>query len=348
MSRAVRRTTVRAIAALATLALVVPASAGAEEAAERGSSEFVTPLFGLAINRGEIFVADAGQGVVNYDHRSGDVRLVASLPGVSDIDPFREGVMHAVTGAPESMLYRIVDGRVKPVADLGAFEADVNPDGGEIDSNPFNVAALPGRRALVADAAANALLIVSRRGHVDWVATLPDQMVPTGNAKRIVGCPDAEPDFEFVCELPDEIPAQPVATSVAVGPDGAYYVGELKGFPAPKNRSRVWRIEPGTRHARCGSSPTCTVVARGFTSIVDLSFAKDGALHVVEFDEASWLAAELGQGTLGTVNSCDLASSSCEVVAELPLPTGVASNRRRTFATKLALVPGEADVVRIA
>lgn len=62
----------------------------------------------------------------------------------------------------------------------------------------------------------------------------------------------------------------------------------------------------------------------------------------------SWFAAELGQATLGTVNSCDLASSSCEVVAELPLPTGVASNRRRTFATTLALVPGEADVVRIA
>ncbi|MGZ8613178.1 MAG: ScyD/ScyE family protein [Actinomycetota bacterium] len=349
MSRSARAVAIRAVAVIAAFVLVVPQSAGADEVAERGALEFATPLFGLAIKRGDIFVADAGQGVVHFDQRSGTPSsLVAPLPGVSDIAPYTVGAMHAVTGAPDSMLYRIVDGRVKPVADLGAFEASVNPDGGEIDSNPFNVAALPGRRALVADAAANALLIVSRRGRIDWVATLPDEMVPTRNAKRIAGCPDAEPDFEFVCDLPDEIPAQPVATSVAVGPDGAYYVGELKGFPAPKTRSRIWRIEPGTRHARCGSSPACTVVGRGFTSIVDLSFARDGALHVVEFDEASWFAAELGQGEGGTVNACDLAASTCDVVAHLPLPTGVASTRRHVFATTLALVPGEADVVKIA
>jgi len=348
-TRSARSITTGAIALVAAFMLVVPQSAGADETAERGSFEFATPLFGLAIKRGDIFVADAGQGVVHFDQRSGEPRsLVAPLPGVSDIAPYTAGAMHAVTGGPGSMLYRIIDGRVKPVADLGAFEATVNPDGGEIDSNPFNVAALPGRRAFVADAAANALLIVSRTGRIDWVATLPDQMVPTANAKRIADCPDAEPDLEFVCELPDRIPAQAVATSVAVGPDGAYYVGELKGFPAPKNRSRIWRIEPGTRHARCGSSPACTVVGRGFTSIVDLSFARDGALHVVEFDEASWLAAEFGQGVGGTVSSCDLATSSCDVVAQLPLPTGVASTRRHVFATILALVPGEADVVKIA
>ncbi len=96
------------------------------------------------------------------------------------------------------------------------------------------------------------------------------------------------------------------------------------------------------------SSPACTVVGRGFTSIVDLSFARDGALHVVEFDEASWLAAEFGQGVGGTVSSCELATSSCDALAQLPLPTGVASTRRHVFATMLALVPGEADVVKIA
>jgi len=326
--------------------LLVPQSAGADESTERGSFEFATPLFGLAVKRGKVFVADAGQGVVHFNQRTGEPKsLVAALPGVTDIAPYKTGSMHAITGAPESMLYRIVDGHVKPVADLGAFEAAVNPDGGEIDSNPFNVAELRGKRALVADAAANALLFVSRTGRIDWVATLPDQMVPTRNAKRIAGCPDGPPD---ICELPRKIPAQAVATSVAVGPDGAYYVGELKGFPAPRNRSRIWRIEPGTRHAECGSSPACSVVARGFTSIVDLSFARNGALHVVEFDEASWLAVVFDQATVGTVNSCDVRSGDCEVVAHLPLPTAVDSTRRHIFATKLALVPGSADVVKIA
>lgn len=125
-------------------------------------------------------------------------------------------------------------------------------------------------------------------------------------------------------------------------------MGELKGLPAPLNRSRIWRIEPGTRHAACGSSPACSVVARGFTSIVDLSFRRDGSLQVVEFDEASWLAVEIGQATVGTVSSCDLGGGGCNVVEQLPMPTGVASTRRHIFATTLALVPGEADVVKIA
>ncbi len=34
------------------------------------------------------------------------------------------------------------------------------------------------------------------------------------------------------CNLLPEMSAQAVATSVTVGLDGAYYLGELKGFPA--------------------------------------------------------------------------------------------------------------------
>jgi hypothetical protein len=348
MHHPVRAAAVRLIAAAAALSLVLPATAGADAAPKRGSIEFATPLFGMAIKRGDIFVADAGQGVVRFDQRSGSPQeLVAALPNVTDVAPFREGAMHAITGGPESTMYRIVDGHVKTVADLWAFEEEVNPDGGAIDSNPFNVASLGGQRALVADAAANALLFVSRRGKVDWVATLPSQVVPTKHAKRLAGCPDAPPDLEFVCELAKRIPAEAVATSVAVGPDGAYYVGELKGFPAPTNRSRVWRIEPGTRHAECGSSPSCSVVARGFTSIVDLSFGRDGTLHVVELDEEGWFAAELGQGSGGSIDACEL-GGGCDVLARLPLPTAVASTRRHVFATTFALVPGQADVVKVA
>jgi len=40
------------------------------------------------------------------------------------------------------------------------------PDGAQIDSNPFDVAALSGGSALVADAAANALLVADARGRV--------------------------------------------------------------------------------------------------------------------------------------------------------------------------------------
>ena len=70
------------------------------------------------------------------------------------------------------------------------------------------------------------------------------------------------PTLEFVCELPDRIPAQAVATSVAVGPDGAYYVGELKGFPGSEESLAhlAHRAGDPTR-ASAAPSPACTVVA---------------------------------------------------------------------------------------
>jgi len=110
----------------------------------------------------------------------------------------------------------------------------------------------------------------------------------------------------------------------------------------------VWRIEPGTLHADCGTSPACSVVADGFTSIIDLGFGPDGTLYVVEFDEASWAAVELGLGGLGgTVNACNSSSWTCSVVAgSLPLPSAVAVDRNGTvYATVLSLVPGSAQVI---
>jgi hypothetical protein len=276
--------------------------------------------------------------------------VVAELPFVTDVAPIGRGTMWALTSPPDGWLYRVSrSGRPRRIADISGFETDVNPGGGIIESNPFDLARLGGGKVLVADAAANAVLIANRRGTVDWVATLPDELVPTGDAKELVGCPDAPEDFAFVCELPDQIPAEAVPTSVAVGPDGAYYVSELKGFPAPLGRSRIWRIEPGTRHASCATSDACSVVADGFTSIVDMNFGPDGTLHVVEMDEAGFLAVELGGGVGGTVNACEWGAFDCtEEATELPIPIAVAVNKfGEVFAAIAALIPGEARVIRI-
>ena len=70
------------------------------------------------------------------------------------------------------------------------------------------------------------------------------------------------------------IPAEAVPTSVAVGPDGYWYVGELKGFPFTPGTSRVWRIKPGTHNKVCNANAkgnTCRVYLDGFTSIIDLT-----------------------------------------------------------------------------
>jgi hypothetical protein len=265
--------------------------------------------------------------------------------------------MFAVTGKDPAglaetaqKLFRVSRGRVRALADLLAFEEAVNPDGGEVDSNPFDVAALNGGEALVADAGGNDLLIVHANGSVDWVATFPAQLASTSHFQALAGCPSPAPGFEFACFLPPAMPAQAVATSIAVGPDGAYYVGELTGFPAPTGMSRVWRVEPGTLHADCASSPGCRVVAGGFTSITDLAFGRDGELFVVELDEATWAAVELQLGPIGgTVNRCDLSAGTCEEVATgLPIPIGVAADKSGSvWAAIWALVPELAQVVSL-
>ena len=341
---------VRSRASVSGVVVFLLALATPGHAADPPSFDFVTPVFGLAAApEGRLLVADAGAGVVELRGHAG--RLVVKLPGATDVAPIGDHTFWALTTLPDGRLYRgSTCGDLRAVADIGAFEAAVNPDHGEVDSNPFDLARLGRGRVLVADAAANALLIANGRGRVDWVATLPEQRVPTRNAKKLAGCPDPVADLAFVCDLPDRIPAQAVTTSVAVGPDGAYYLSELKGFPAPVHKSRIWRIAPGTRHARCGSSPACTVVADGFTSIVDINFGSDGTLHVVEIDEASWLAVELGSGTRGgTVNACTWGSFVCTEEAEhLPLPIAVAINRAgRVFVAVSSLVPGEAKVIAI-
>jgi hypothetical protein len=324
---------------------------------------FATPVFGIATGfDGSLLVADAGEGIVKLKRGRGE--LFASLPGVSDVAPALFG-MFAITGGtgPEqpqtptsSRLFWVSHtGAAKEIANLAEFEETVNPDGPEINPNPFDVAVLPWPlgSVLVADAGGNDLLIVDKKGNIDWIATLPSELVPTANVKKLLNCAPGQTSPP-PCALPDMIPAQPVATSIAIGPDGAYYMGELKGFPAPVGKSRIWRIKPTARHARCGTSPDCTVVADGFTSIIDLTFGWDGTLHVVELDEASWFAVEVTHTpTTGTVNACrwrfSTRSFKCKPEAEgllMPMAATVDFRGRVNVVTK-ALIPGEAEVITL-
>ena len=330
-------------AVLLTFAVAITGFAPAASAAAAPYA-FAGPVFGLAAGPGSVlYAADSGAGIVRIS--DGEGQLAVDLPGVTDVGPVRPGLMWAIGGRK---LYRVVRQKPRFVVGLGKFERIVNPDEGEINSNPFDVAALGSKRVLVADAGANTLLIANRRGGLDWVATLPDQLVSTDNAKTLSGCPDGPDD---ICGLPDQIPGQAVATSVAVGPDGAYYVTELKGFPAPLDASRIWRIEPGTRHVHCDAddpdSP-CSVVADGFTSIVDLNFASDGTAYVVELDEASWFAVEVVPDAMvgGTVNACDSTTWTCtEAETDLTMPMAVAINEDGPSVVVSALIPGETAVV---
>lgn len=333
-----------AVLALAAAFTVLPTAAQADP------GFYSSPLFGIAATPGNhLLVADAGQGIVDADTGS----LVAGLPNVTDIAPIAgTGDLWAIVSGDvgDQLLYRVHNGVPREVADLYAYEAKHNPHPAAVDSNPFDVVDLGGGEALVADAGGNDLLKVDKHGKVKLVAVLPDQVVSTANIKSLVGCPAGPPDF---CGLPPMIPAEPVATSVAIGPDGAYYVGELKGFPAPTGASRVWRIAPNARNARCGHSPLCKVALDGFTSIVDLAFGPDGRLYVDQLDDASWAAIEIteGVGALGgSVHACNLATSSCQtVVSGAPILTSIAFRADDSlWGATSSLIPGQADVTQLS
>jgi hypothetical protein len=143
-------------------------------------------------------------------------------------------------------------GNAKRLVDLAAYEASVNPDGAQIDSNPYGMLALPGHR-LVTDAGGNSLLDVAANGSISNVATFP----------KIPGGPLGSRDG--------------VPTDVVVGPDGAYYVSTLTGFPFTTGTASVYRVVPG-------QAPT--PYATGLTQLTDLAFGPDGSLYTLQHAEA--------------------------------------------------------------
>jgi sugar lactone lactonase YvrE len=65
-----------------------------------------------------------------------------------------------------------------------------------------------------------------------------------------------------------------VPTGLAVGPDGAYYVGQLTGGPFTTGVANVFRVPPE------GGDPE--IYASGFTNIIDIAFGPDGSLYVLQ------------------------------------------------------------------
>ena len=120
------------------------------------------------------------------------------------------------------------------IADIGKYQLNdpdpYNTNGPAEESNPFGVAALKDGTVLVSDAAGNDLLRVwPKTGQIKTVARLKPRVVNVPP-----GLPATDPEGNPT-ELPPAgtpINSEAVATSVTVGSDGYWYVGELRGFPA--------------------------------------------------------------------------------------------------------------------
>ena len=211
-------------------------------------------------------------------------------------------------------------GKVRSIADIWAFERDVNPDATvgnpEIDSNPVDVLFDRGR-FVIADAGGNAIDRASFSGRVSNLAVFANRNVPFGGGT---------------------VPMQAVPTSVVEGPDHAYYVSQLTGFPFPVGGANVFRVDPRTGQQ--------TVVASGFTNIMDLAFGRDGTLYVLEISNSGLLSGSADGAIFaiprhGPQRQIELSPGT------LTAPGGITVGRDGLYVSNQTFVPGQGQVLRI-
>jgi hypothetical protein len=189
------------------------------------------------------------------------------------------------TGESASAWYIPYKGPARKVLDVANFQKTKSPDpydleGNPGESNPYDVEVLPDGSALIADAAGDDLIRVTKSGQAWTVACFPDQVETT---KNVPPDPSSPP-------LPPKIPAEAVPTGVALDGHGNAYVSTLTGFPFAYGTARVIRVSVDAKNAGCGGNPGHPVLpgkiaASGFTGIDDVWVGLDGALYVTELDK---------------------------------------------------------------
>src|SRR6201999_2512201 len=104
---------------------------------------------------------------------------------------------------------------------------------------------------------------------------------------------------------PITVQGQAVPTSVAVGPDGALYVGLLRGVPSNPGTAEIYRLV-------AGHEPV--VWARGLTSVTAIAFDRRGRLLATEFNTGGLLSPPTVPGALVRI------SNHGRTVTTLPVP----------------------------
>jgi hypothetical protein len=248
--------------------------------------------------------------------RRGKLSYLVGLGGSPDL----RSTVKQLSGMAK--LYEVNRRGPKAVADLGAYEKKINPDRvAPPDTNPNGLAVTRSARYAV-DAGGNTLLRVSDRGRVSTVAVFPQRTV-----KAPAGIPD----------LPagTPVPMQSVPTAAVQGPDGAWYVSELTGFPFPEGGARIYRVVPGHRPQ---------VYATGLTNVIDLAFGPRGRLYALEISHHGLLSGD----ETGALVQVDRRGKHRVVAGSgLRAPGGVAIRGRNAYVTNCGICAGAGSVVRI-
>lgn len=223
------------------------------------------------------------------------------------------------------------NGKWEFVFDAGAFEASEDPDEDGPDTNPYSILAQAGR-TVYTDAGGNSLVQIAANGAVTTLAVFPERL---GAFNPGFPPPPAFPPAGTL------LPMDAVPTTVAIGPDGAYYVGQLTGFPFPIGGANVYRVPAG------GGTPE--VFEGGFTSIIDIAFGPDGSLYVLEIAENSVLAGFVFGNWEGALIRVAPDGTRTEIAdGQLTAPGGIAVGKDGAlYVTNNSIFAGTGEVLRI-
>ncbi len=216
------------------------------------------------------------------------------------------------------------------LADLAAYEGLYNPDrlgsgfynpyNNGIDSNPYALL-IQDDTAYIVDAAGNDFFQVKTDGSgLELLSVFPERPVADPITGQTIGM-------------------QSVPTAIATGPDGAFYVGELTGFPYPEKAARIFRLDPDNQPV---------LYADGFTQIIDLAFDNEGGLYVLEFASKSLLSG--GFTSPGALIYLDPNGTRTTIASDgLISPTALELGPDGAiYVSNQGFIPGQGQVVRIS
>lgn len=285
--------------------------------------------------RGDYFyVAESGLGQVARVTRVGGVRktVVTGVPNAQGV--VRAGSrLYIASGAaapdapPTSGAQRLFVAKpghkATTFADLLAYEKTYNPDnqnqqtGPDVDtlSNPFYVVRSKSRHGflLVADAGANDVLAVSKKGKVSTFFV--PQAITTGACATVPQNSDAGPSCD------------PVPTGLAYGPKGLLYISGLSS--EVPGEGRVYVVNKNGKLVR-----TLT----GFSGPTGVAVAPDGTVYVSEVLQG------LPEGTPGPDFNPDAVGQIVKVApdgkrtyAQVSQPSGLLWSHGRLYASARSL-----------
>jgi len=159
------------------------------------------------------------------------------------------------------------------VGDPGSFECQNNPDGQEVDTDPYGIA-IRHHTIFVADAAGNDIVKI-KHGETSLAAVVSTN-------------------------------SQPVPTSLAVGPDGDIYIGTLNFEGGPGGAS-VYKLDPHTGELSVYASGLTFITGLNFGCNGDLyvsefssGFGAMGPLPDGDVVKIPWGGGTDGRETIGT------------------------------------------------